>query len=104
MIQLDNNLKQAATDYANKILSGEFHPSWSDAFKQNVAKGSYEDFIAGATSDAVNIQHITALINENESILEMLRIHSGDDRLMMPIRFRIQSLNEQLKEFQKSNI
>jgi hypothetical protein len=95
---IDTKLNLEANKYAEKMLNSEFHPSYSGAFKENVAKGSYEDFIKGATSNWVKTQKIEAMIFENESILEMIRIHDGSDRLMMPIRERIKTLQELLKD------
>ena len=100
---INEELESEANKYGMKIINGEFHHSYSNAFKENVAKGSYEDFIMGATSNWVKTQKIKSLIIENESILEMIRIHDGSDRLMMPIRERIRSLNNQLREIKNES-
>lgn len=55
-------------------------------------------FIAGATSKWVEKQKLKSLIQENESILNMLKLHSGDERLMLPCVWRIQELQQQLSE------
>ena len=91
-INIDKILEREANKYAKFIFEGEFHPSYSESFKQNVAKGAYEDFISGANGKSVDIKKTLAMIEENQSILEMLKIHDGSERLMLPIRFRINTL------------
>ena len=65
---MKTELELEAEKYAGEILNGDFHPNWSNDFKQNVAKGAYEDFIAGATSAYVEKQKLEFAIQQLQSL------------------------------------
>jgi hypothetical protein len=56
-------------------------------------------FIAGHNSKATQAKIIQAQIDENTSILEMLKMH-GNDRCIYVIRERIINLEQQLKQLE----
>jgi metal-responsive CopG/Arc/MetJ family transcriptional regulator len=69
----------------------------------NKHKGSGDSeiisFIAGADSKYVQAKIIQAQIEENESILRMLKLH-GNGRNRLPVIARISELQVQLKELE----
>jgi hypothetical protein len=57
------------------------------------------DFIAGANSKWVQAEKIKAQISENESVLEMLKVH-GNDSSKFRVSMRIDQLRQQLKQLE----
>ena len=57
-----------------------------------------EDFIAGATSKYVEKQKIEFALAENKSILNMIKLHEGNERIEMPLIWRIEELEQKLSE------
>jgi len=62
-------------------------------FEEDISKRC---FIAGANSKSVQAEKIMALIEENESILQMLFLH-GNESSRIRVAGRIELLKEQLK-------
>ena len=56
-------------------------------------------FIVGANSKYVQTKILQAQIDENNSVLEMLKIH-GNERCMFVVRHRIKELEQQLKQLE----
>jgi metal-responsive CopG/Arc/MetJ family transcriptional regulator len=69
----------------------------------NKHKGSGDSeiisFIAGANSKYVQAKILKAQIEENRSILRMLKIH-GNGRNRLPVLMRVNELEEQLKQLE----
>ena len=60
---------------------------------------NYERLSLGAAK-ACAIEEVKAVIEENKSILQLLERH-GSERSMLPVRFRIQDLEQLLTEIEK---
>lgn len=52
------------------------------------------------TAKACAIEEVKAVIEENKSVFQMLERH-GSERSMLPVRFRIQDLEQLLTEIEK---
>lgn len=61
-----------------------------------------EGFIAGVNSKFVQIEKIKAQINENNSIIELVKLHSEckNERLLFVLNDRISELQQQLKKLE----
>lgn len=59
-------------------------------------------FIAGVNSKVVQIEKIKAQINENNSIIELVKLHSEckNERLLFVLNDRISELQQQLKKLE----
>lgn len=92
-------LEQEAKDYAENW--GKIYPDkiWEDMYPTDV---SALDFIAGANSINVKANKIKALIDENKSLLSMLKKH-GNAQSRLFVTGRITELEEQLKQLEDEN-
>ena len=84
------DINKEAEEYAD--YSNDYVPlSFGNKFNENTKR----TFIAGINSKYVQAKIIQAQIEENNSILEMLKMH-GNDRCIYVIRERIINLEQQL--------
>lgn len=72
-----------------------------EAEKYGYEKGGFmseqaKAFIAGAKYGEK--KKLEFAIEENKSILNMLKLHSGDERLMLPCIWRIKELEQKLSD------
>lgn len=72
---------------------------WEDMYPTDV---SALDFIAGTNSIHVKADKIKALIDENKSLLSMLKKH-GNAQSRLFVTGRITELEEQLKQLEDEN-
>lgn len=75
----------------------EYYESLEQVFKEKGAQYPDDNFIAGANSKFVKYEKIKALIEENQSVLKMLKTY-GDARNRLPIVARITELQEELEK------
>jgi hypothetical protein len=73
----------------------EYYESLEKIFSEKGCQYPDDNFIAGANSKYVKIEKIKALIEENQSVLRMLKQY-GDARNRLPIVARITELQEEL--------
>jgi hypothetical protein len=90
-------LEQEAQEYGENWQ--EIYPDkiWSEMYPSDV---SALDFVAGTNSMYVKADKIKALIDENKTILSMLKKH-GNAQNRLFVTGRITELEEQLKEMNK---
>jgi hypothetical protein len=91
------DLNKEAEDYANYVRKGVVFDDIEECLIYTL--NAKEDFIAGANSKYVQAKIIQAQIEENESILRMLKLH-GNARNRLPVIERISNLQVQLKELE----
>jgi len=91
--------EQEAKDYAENW--GDYNPDkiWEDMYPSDV---SALDFVAGTNSIHVKSEKIKALIDENKSLLSMLKKH-GNAQSRLFVTGRITVLEEQLKQLEDEN-
>jgi hypothetical protein len=70
--------------------------------QDNHYQGLKQGFIAGIRSDYNALLFLKALLEENESILEMLKLH-GTERTQLPVHDRIKELKERIKKLEDAN-
>jgi DNA-binding transcriptional MerR regulator len=92
-------LEYKAKDYGENWCDYNPDKIWEDMYPTDV---SALDFIAGATSMYVKADKIKALIDENKSLLSMLKKHDNAQSRLFVTR-RITELEEQLKQLEDEN-
>jgi hypothetical protein len=88
------DLNKEAEEYLNRI-DEETNTTWSES-NEDIVK-AFVDFTTN--SKGVQAKIIQAQIEENESILRMLKLH-GNGRNRLPVIARISELQVQLKELE----
>jgi len=75
---------------------------YEDSFGEGAVGTESIDFIAGVNSKVVQIEKIKAQINENNSIIELVKLHSEckNERLLFVLNDRINKLQQQLKKLE----
>lgn len=77
-------------DYSNDCVPLSFGGKFNESHKKT--------FIAGATSKWVEKQKLELALAENKSILNMIKLHGGNERIEMPLIWRIEELEQKLSQ------
>lgn len=93
------NLNKEAKDYAIKECGDLYNVSLYHNKMYTYGSASVKNFIAGHNSKTTEVKVIQAQINENNSVLEMLKIH-GNERCIFIVKNRIKNLQQQLKKLE----
>jgi hypothetical protein len=92
-------LKQEAQEYGENWCNYNPNKIWEDMYPTDV---SALDFVAGTNSIHVKSEKIKALIDENKSLLFMLK-KNGNAQSRLFVTGRITELEEQLKQIEQEN-